>query len=118
MQVLEALCQVVAILHGERDQVGLQARVLQLDCLPPGEIRGERFGPAPDGAERAEQVLFAELGSVQLDLIDGVKVPKQQVIPAAIDPCSHGLMPRRRGHILRYIESAFLCFAVAINPLR
>ena len=116
MQMPEPFSQIRAILDGQSYQKWLEVRTLGLDRFPPGEVGRESLGASTDCAQRAEQVLFAELGRVELHLIDGEEVPKQQVVAAALDLCRHRLMLGRLGHILRCVESAFLCFAVTFNP--
>ena len=112
----ETLCQVWPILHGESDQVGAQVWPFELDNLPACQVGRESLCAAPDGAQRAQQVLFAELGGMELHLVHGEKVPEQQIVAAALNLARHGLMLRAGGHILRYVESAFSCFAVTFNP--
>ena len=55
---------------------------------------------------------FAELGRVELDLIDGEEVPEQQVITTGHYPLGNGfcLLARQPLHILRYVERFFLLF--------
>ena len=88
-----------------------------LDGLEPIQVCPQGLCASPDGAERAEQVLHAEASRVQLHGVDGEEVPKQQVVTATMNPLRNRLMLGKRAHILRYVESAFLCFAVPINPL-
>ena len=116
VQVVEPFGQVRAILHGESDQKRLQGRFLGPDDLPPVQVGFESLGATPDGAQRAQQVLAAEPGTMKPNFIDGEVVPKRQIFPAVGDRPGHVLMARLGGHILRHIESFSLCFAVTINP--
>ena len=61
-------------------------------------------------------MLLAELGSMEPYRVHGEEVPEQEIVPAAGDFGRHGLMRSLSPHILRYVESAFPCFAVTFNP--
>ena len=118
VQMGETLCQVRAILHRERDQERAQGGPLQPDGFPALQVGRESLGAATNRAQGAEQVGFAELGRVELDLVHGEEVPEQQVIATGHYPLGNGfgLLPRQPLHILRYVESAFSCFTVTFNP--
>ena len=116
VQVPEPFSQVRAILDRQSDQKRPQSRFLGPDDLPPVQVGFESLGATPDGAQRAQQVLAAEPGTMKPNFIDGEVVPKRQIFPAVGDRPGHVLMARLAGHILRHIESFSLCFAVTINP--
>jgi hypothetical protein len=61
-------------------------------------------------------MLFAELGSVKAHCVHSEEVPELEIVAAAGDFCRHSLMLSLSPHILRYVESAFLCFAVTFDP--
>ena len=116
VQVPEPFGQVRAILDRQSDQKRPQGRFLGPDDLPPVQVGFEGLGAPSDRAQWAQQVLTAEPGTMQPDLIDGEVVPKRQIFPAVGDRAGHVLMARLAGHILGDVESFFLCFAVTINP--
>ncbi|MNC70167.1 hypothetical protein D3C75_1209460 [compost metagenome] len=81
------LLEVIAVLHGQRDQVRTHVRAFALDDSPASQIRAQGFCPAPDGTERADQVLLAERGVVQPYLAHRVVLPEVQVVSAGGEAC-------------------------------
>ena len=109
VQVPEPFGQVRAILDRQSDQKRPQGRFLGPDDLPPVQVGFEGLGAPSDRAQWAQQVLTAEPGTMQPDLIDGEVVPKRQIFPAVGDRAGHVLMARLAGHILGHIEGFSLC---------
>ena len=77
------LCEIVPVLDGQCEQVGLQVGALFLDHLPARQIGPQGLGTTADGAERADEVLFAELRVVQPYLAHGEILPEVQVVATA-----------------------------------
>lgn len=118
MKVPKAFSQVITIPHRQSHQKGPQSGFLALYDLPPIQVRFERLGAPSNRAERAQQMLHAEAGTVQPHRVDGEVVPEGEVVAALGQPLMQLLLTFDMGaDKLRYIESAFLCFAVTIDPL-
>lgn len=116
LEMLEPFFQVFPVFDRQSDQKRPQGGFFQLDGIPPSQIGREGLSAPSDGAQRAQQMLLAELGRVQLDGIDREVVPEHQVLTAAMDLRRHVLMSRLLPHILRCVESAFPCLTVPIDP--
>ena len=82
LEMLETLGEVWSILDRQSHEKGPQSGFLGPDEFPPIQVGFESLSAAPDGAERTEQVLHAQPGTVKLDLVDGVVVPEDEVIAA------------------------------------
>jgi hypothetical protein len=118
MQVPKSFSQVITIPHGQSHQKRPQSRFFGLYDLPPIQVRFVRRGAPSNRAQRAKQMLHAKAGAVQPHFVDGEVVPEGKVIPALGKPLLQLLLTFNMGlDKLRYIESAFLCFAVTIDPL-
>ncbi|SVJ76445.1 Uncharacterised protein [Klebsiella pneumoniae] len=111
--------QVVAVLHGQRDQVGAQLGVFFLDDLPAGQIGPQRLGAAPDGAERAHQVLLAESRVVQPYLAHGEVLPEVQVVAAGGEACGGlgGFDSWNAPKVFQHLQRAAVRLAVACYPV-
>ena len=116
VEVPESLVQVGAILDRQSDQKRPQSRFFGLNDLPPAQVGRERLGAPPDGAERAQQVLAAERGTVQAHLVHSEVVAERKVVAAAGHRLSGLLLDLVIGHILRHIERTTLCLTVPIDP--
>lgn len=80
-----AFLKIVTIANGERQQVWLEFGAFPLDYLEAIKVGGKELGTAPDGAQRADEMLLAETRRVQPDIVDGEVVPEVKVIPATLE---------------------------------
>ena len=124
-QMVKTLSEVWAILDGESHQVRLEVWVLLQQHFKAHQVRLEVLGTTPDSAEAAEQVLSAKVGTVEPDPIDGVVVPKHEVVTALPEPLgslTEWQIPCftfwQRFHIIGHIECTIFCFTVSIQPTR
>src|SRR5450830_35276 len=118
LKMLKPLFKIIPILHGERDQEGLEMWLFHLDDFEFVQVRSQPFCTSPDRAQRAQQMFFAETGTMQPHPIDRVVMAKHQVVPAALNLGPHRLMFWNSGHIIGNVDCSFLCLAVTINFLR
>src|SRR5450830_796673 len=118
MEMLKPLFQVIPIPHGERDQEGLEMWLFRLDDFKFIEVGSETLRPAPDRAQRAQEMLFAEAGTMEPNPIDRKVMTKNEVVPATLNLGPHRLMFWDSGHIIGNVDCSFLCLAVTINFFR
>lgn len=112
--MLLAFFQVGTVLHRQGDQIRPQLRAFLPDDLPALEIGREGLRAAPDGAERADQMLLAETSAVQAHFPSRVVVPEVQVFAAATkaSACPDGILI---GNTLKVIpHSHGPCLGVAV----
>lgn len=81
-EVFKPFKQVRTVLDGESQQRGREALVDGLEIQEAFEVDPDGSRPSPDRAERAKEVLLAEVSLGKSDLPDRVVVVKKKVVPA------------------------------------
>jgi hypothetical protein len=122
-QMREALEQVIPVFDRQSDHRKAQRRFRAPKVLEPIQVGFHRLRAPPNGAERAKQMTFAEVGSREPNAINCEVVTEEQERTAPINRAyeilellsemriSFGLV---KLHEIRYIsKSTGLCFPVA-----
>jgi len=121
LEVLETLGEVWSNLDRQSHEKGPQSGFLGPDEFPPIQVGFESLSAAPDGAERANQVLLAEPRTVELDLIHSPVMPEYKVIAAVAQALKlpfQRLRPVGASDIIGNVERLSSCFTVPIDPPR
>jgi hypothetical protein len=117
MQVPKAFSQVITILHGQSHQKRPQSRFFDLMTSHLSKYALSALAPRLMAHRGQKQMLHAEAGAMQPHFVDGEVVPEGEVVPQVGQPLMQLLLTFNMGlDKLRYIESAFLCLAVTIDP--
>jgi hypothetical protein len=78
----ESFAKVCTVFDCQSHQRELEVWIHLADCLQSRKVRLHLLCTAPDSAQWAEQVLIAELGSMEPDFLDLEEVPKVEIVAA------------------------------------